>query len=69
MTNKQKEALKTIFSGYENYVVMSCEGNDLMYLKDLIPAVIELAKAFPDIALKNDKLGIFRNYMRKKRNV
>ena len=32
MTNKQIEALKNVFSKYENYVVMSCEGNDLMYL-------------------------------------
>ena len=64
MTNKQIEALKNVFSKYENYVVMSCEGNDLMYLKDLIPTVIELAKSFPDIALKNDDLGIFKNYIK-----
>jgi len=47
----QKEVLKKIFSLYENYVVMGCEGNPQMYARPIIEAIPELIKAFPNIAL------------------
>ena len=62
MTNDQKEALKKVFSLYENYVVMSYESgnNEISYMRDVINAMPELAKAFPAISLKNDDMGIFK---------
>lgn len=60
MTDQQKEALKRVFSAYENYEVMACEGNPWMYAKDVIATIPELAKAFPAISLKKDELGIFK---------
>ena len=66
MTNDQKEALKKVFSAYEGYVVMGCEGNPWMYAKDVVNAIPELAKSFPAISLENDKLGIFKNIYFKK---
>jgi hypothetical protein len=68
ITKNQKEALKKVFSLYENYVVMKCEsGNNwASYAKDVVNAIPELAKAFPVISLENDKLGIFKNIYFKK---
>ena len=60
MTNDQKEALKKVFSAYENYVVMGCEGNPVSYMRDVINAVSKLAVMFPAVSLKNDDLGIFK---------
>ena len=62
MTNDQKEALKKVFSLYENYVVMSCESgnNEISYMRDVINAMPELAKVFPTISLENDEMGIFK---------
>ena len=63
MTKDQIEALKKVFSAYENYVVMNIEaGNNWpSYAKDVVNTIPELAKSFPAISLDNDKLGIFKN--------
>jgi len=67
MTKDQKEALKKVFSAYESYVVMSCEGNPWMYARDVVEAIPGLAKAFPKVSLENDDLGIFKEiYFKKK---
>jgi len=62
MTNDQKEALKKVFSAYENY------DNSLSYARDVLKTVKELAIVFPAISLENDELGLFKNiyFMRKK---
>jgi len=66
MTNDQKEALKKVFSAYESYVVMSCEGNPWMYARDVIEAIPQLAKVFPSISLEDDDVGIFKRIYFKK---
>jgi len=67
MTKDQKEALKKVFSAYESYVVMSCEGNPWMYARDVVEVIPELAKAFPKVSLENDDLCIFKEiYFKKK---
>lgn len=66
MNTYQKEALRKVFSAYENYVVMSCEGNPWMYARCVIEAIPELVKAFPIISLENDEMGIFKNIYFKK---
>ena len=66
MTNDQKEALKKVFSAYEGYVVMGCEGNPWMYARDVVNAIPELVKAFPAVSLKNDSMGVFKNIYFKK---
>ena len=69
MNTNQKEALKKVFSAYENYVVMGCEGNPWIYARDVIEAIPELAKAFPAISLEGDQLGIFRDiYLKKEKS-
>ena len=67
MTN-QKEALKKVFSAYENYVVMSDGKNSMSYAKDVLDTIPELATVFPAISLEDDKLGLFKNiyFMSKK---
>jgi len=68
MTNEQKEALEKVFSAYENYIVMSDGNNSISYAKDVTKTIPELAKVFPAISLKNDKLGLFKNiYFRNKK--
>lgn len=68
MTNDQEEALKKVFSAYENYVVMSDGNNSLSYARDVVETVKELAVVFPAISLENDELGLFKNiyFMAKK---
>ena len=66
MTNNQKEALKKVFSAYENYMVMNCEGNEISYARDVINTIPELAKVFPLISLENDEVGIFKRIYFKK---
>ena len=66
MNTYQKEALKKVFSAYEGYVVMGCEGNPWMYARDVVEAIPQLAKAFPTISLENDELGIFKDIYFKK---
>ena len=68
MTNQQKEALKKIFSLYENYEVMSCEAgsNWTSYAKDIVDAIPELILAFPAIVLElDDAVGVFKSIMKK----
>lgn len=66
MTKDQTEALKKVFSAYEGYVIMECEGNPWMYARDVINVIPELAKSFPSISLENDEMGIFKDiYFRK----
>ena len=68
MYTKQKEALKKVFSAYENYVVMSDGNNSMSYARDVVNTIPELAKVFPSISLENDEFGIFKNiyFMSKK---
>ena len=67
LTNDQKEALKKVFSSYENYVVMSCESNgELSYARDVVNTIPRLAKVFPAISLENDDVGIFKRIYFKK---
>ena len=61
MTNDQKEALRKVFSAYESYEVMACEGNEISYARDVVYTIPELAKVFPAISLENDELGLFKN--------
>ena len=61
MKKIQKEALKKVFSKYESYVIMSSGDNSIFYVKDVLDTIPELAKVFPDIALKNDELGVYKN--------
>ena len=68
MTNNQTEALKKVFSAYENYVVMSDGNNSFSYAKDVLNTIPKLATVFPAISLENDELGLFKNiyFMSKK---
>ena len=66
MTNDQKEALKKVFSAYENYIVMSDGNNSYSYAKDVVNTIPELAIAFPAISLENDDVGIFKGIYFKK---
>ena len=68
MFANQKEILKKIFSLYENYVVMGCEGNPQMYTRPIIKAIPELIKAFPSIALleMDDSFGILKKIVKEK---
>jgi len=70
MMTKQENALRKVFSAYENYVAMSDGNNSMSYAKDVINAVKELASVFPAVSLENDKLGLFKNiYFMSKRGV
>ena len=60
-TKDQTEALKKVFSAYENYIVMSDGNNSFSYAKDALNTIPELSTVFPAISLENDKLGIFKN--------
>ena len=68
-TSQQKEALKKIFSLYENYEVMSYESgsNWTSYARDIVDVLPELILAFPDVVLElDDSVGIFKSIMKKK---
>ena len=60
-TKDQIEALKKVFSAYENYIVMSDGNNSISYARDVLNTIPELAKVFPAISLEDDKLGLFKN--------
>ena len=66
MTNDQKEALKKVFSAYENYIVMSDGANNFSYARDVLNVIPELVIAFPAISLENDDTGIFKEIYFKK---
>ena len=63
MTKDQIEALKKVFSAYENYVVMSDGNNSFSYAKDVLDTIPKLGIAFPAISLLEtiDKFSIFKN--------
>ena len=68
ITNQQREALKKIFSLYENYEVMSCEAgsNWTSYARDIVDALPELILAFPKIVLElDDSVGVFKSIIKK----
>ena len=61
MTNDQKEALKKVFSAYENYIINTDSDKHNSYLSKLLDTIPELSIVFPAISLENDELGLFKN--------
>ena len=68
-TKDQTEALKKVFSAYENYIVNADSDKYDSYLSKLLDTIPKLATVFPAISLEDDRLGLFKNiyFMEKKK--